>query len=146
MLHYFTILEHEEEPFDLQGFTNFAEFHQTHRHITMDDELIQRMSNSFNWLKSEWPTEKQHPGLAYYGDSVVRGADVVQLRKIMIAWQRIFELAPTKVRGSSYYDWKKQRVEYEIRDQKDILAQYAAAIELLTTACDEHRTIVYEGI
>ncbi|WP_137627042.1 hypothetical protein [Lactiplantibacillus pingfangensis] len=126
-------------------FDEIDSFHKTHEYATIDDDLVQLMQPSLQWLNSYWTTQGMKKGLPYDSYSVVSGVDLEQLFQLFTAWQDLFKLAPCKVPISEYCD-ENDKHRYRMLSRHQILDQMASVISLLEKAKAEKCNILYEGI
>ena len=114
--------------------------------IEIPDFLMQYMGDSFQWIMSSWNGEDVNKGFSYYGFSIVQGAEIVKLKKIVELWMNLFESAPSKFYLTGNYLLDEHRHEKMLVDRNSIvgtLNQWCAKCEL---AIQNRYGLLHNGI
>lgn len=118
----------------------------TFQKVSISDELILYMKDSFSWVDSLWNGKKEMSGLNYYGYTIIANQNIVKLREIVIAWQKLFEIAPDSFFLTGNYLLDEGCYEKNPFDKSMVLLQLKSLCKLCESAIEENKYILHNGI
>lgn len=119
----------------------------------IDDELFNYLSDTFAWVRAQYPNGKWGDGFDPYAYSIVRDRrDLERLREIASAWRNLFELGPEQIVLTGNYGWVEgeapQKGTYDrLRFEKaELTESMTRLIEVVDTALKNGQYVIHFGI
>lgn len=125
---------------------NSVSIKEKNDYVSLDDELIQYISNSLNWVDSIVEDMETEKGLPYYSDSIIDFENMEKLKQIFTAWKSLFNCAPLEIKKVDYYDENKKENVYKYLNRNEFINDLSQAIDLIDLAQKKRKYIMYEGI
>ncbi|MEF2965874.1 hypothetical protein V3851_08540 [Paenibacillus sp. M1] len=119
---------------------------------SIDDELINYISDSLEWIKSKGPSKSfSGYGLDRYGYTVIRDKDsLVTFKNIISSWKDLFNNAPTQLVITGDYGWEagtdKGQYEKISFNKYEVIESLNNLIEVIDTALERNQCVMHFGI
>lgn len=118
-----------------------------HDGIEMDDDLIVYLSDSLEWIDTEWnELDNNKNGLNYFGMTIFRRESLSELVNIIKGWIEVFKNAPARFLLTVGYDIDSGLYEKKEFEKVKVLAQMTEVLEMCGRAQVSNKVLVHAGI
>lgn len=114
--------------------------------ISISDELILYMRDSFNWINSLWNGKEIKKGLNYYGETVIKDKNIDKLKDVIHGWIKLFEVSTDEFILTGNYLLEENRYEQILFNKKEVLIQLKSLHYLCEKAIEQNKDILHCGI
>ncbi|AIQ14320.1 hypothetical protein [Paenibacillus durus] len=120
-------------------------------HASIDDELINYISDTLNWIKAWYPNGSYEKGLDRYGYSIIKEEENIKLFKdIIISWRNLFINAPERIILTGDYGWEVDSIKgFYVKNEfkkQDIIDQISDLVIVVEKALDTKTYVIHYGI
>lgn len=120
-------------------------------YVSIDDELINYLSDSLNWIEAWYPNGSHERGLDRYGYTIIKEKEhLTKFRDIIISWRNLFIHAPENIILTGDYSWEvesnKGYYEKNKFKKEDIIDQMDKLVEIIEEALISSNYVVHCGI
>ncbi|MUG43577.1 hypothetical protein [Paenibacillus woosongensis] len=120
-------------------------------HVSIDDELINYLSDSLNWIEAWYPNGSHERGLNRYGYTIIKEKEHLRkFRNIIISWRNLFIHGPENIILTGGYGWdlgsNKGYYEKSKFKRVDIIDQMDELEELIEQALITSNYVIHCGI
>ncbi|MBA9086847.1 hypothetical protein FHR92_003327 [Fontibacillus solani] len=121
-------------------------------YASIDDELINYISDSLNWIEAWYPNGSHEKGLALYGYSIIKESEnLKKFRDIIISWRNLFIHAPEMIllTGDCGWDGESEKKGYYEKNKFkkiDIIDSMDDLAEVIEKALISGEYVIHCGI
>lgn len=114
--------------------------------VVISDVIIRYINDSLQWIFSVWNDGKKKRGISYYGYSIIEGEEINKLKSIIIQWESLFRLSPSKIYLTGSFLLEKNQYEKNKIGKECVTGELHSLVEICEEAIKKDANILHNGI